>query len=180
MNTIKLLILFAILMAAVWSDVVRRKIPNHLVVAGALIGFAASATAEGIGVAQAAGGLALGFVFLLPLYALRALGAGDVKLMAAAGTFLGIKGVIVAVLAAFLAGGLLSIAFGLHAGTLRPALRNLRFLAYQCAGWLAGGNPLPRASDIPISQTRLPYSVAIACGVTSYFAGLYYYTGTLA
>lgn len=178
MNTLRLIVLFVILMTAMWSDVRLRKIPNRLVVVTALLGFAFSAMADGIGVAQAAGGLALGFVFLIPLHALRAMGAGDVKLMAALGTFLGVNGTVVAVLATFLAGGLLSIAYALHTGTLRQTGQNLRFLVWHCAVRLAGGT-VPRMEEFPVSGARLPYSIAIACGVASWFAGRYYYTGAL-
>lgn len=178
MTTIKLLVLFAVMTAAVWSDISLRKIPNRLVVAATLLGFAGSAMAEGIGLAQAAGGFALGFAALLPLYALHAMGAGDVKLMAAVGTFLGVKGVLIAVVATFAAGGLLAIAFGLHAGTLRQALGNIRLFVYQCAMRLAGAE-VARDELMPVTHTRLPYSVAIASGVTTYFAAMYYYTGAL-
>ena len=79
-------------------------------------------------------GLALGLLLLLPLYLLGACGAGDVKLMAMTGAFLGPQDALGAILMTFLAGGLLA---ALH-WHLAPA-----------------GKPKP---------VRMPYAPAIALG----------------
>src|ERR1017187_8533560 len=74
-----------LLIAAAVFDVRYRRIPNWLTVSGVLVGVALNA-AIGLpeaGTAFALEGLALGFGVYFLLYVLHAMGAGDVKLMAA-------------------------------------------------------------------------------------------------
>src|SRR4051812_41776207 len=86
-------LLSALLLIAVWTDVRNRRIPNKLVFIGAGLGLLLnSVLPEGVGQIsaqpgalgfwQAVSGLGLGLTIMLPLHALRALGAGDVKLTA--------------------------------------------------------------------------------------------------
>src|SRR5271157_3131734 len=78
-------VLLIVLLAAAVFDVRYRRIPNWLTVGGAVLGIAMNAVIgpplAGIGFALAGLGVAFGIYVLL--YALRAMGAGDVKLMAA-------------------------------------------------------------------------------------------------
>ena len=74
----------------------------------------------------AAGGLLLGFAIMLPLYVLHAMGAGDVKLMAMVGAFLGLDETLQAVLCAFIVGGVGAIGFALLKGRVGRMLRNAR------------------------------------------------------
>ncbi len=67
-----------------------------------------------------AGGI-IGLMVFLPLYAKAAMGAGDIKLMAIVGTFLGVKGVLISALLTALAGGVLALWFFLaRAGSQLP------------------------------------------------------------
>jgi prepilin peptidase CpaA len=105
--TTALLLLF--LAGAVITDLRARIIPNVLVLSGALSGvLLAGLHPEGIGLLRALGGLALGLAIFLPLYLLRAMGAGDVKLMAMAGAFLGYAAIAEAALWVLLTGGVLA------------------------------------------------------------------------
>ena len=81
----------AILIVAAIGDLRTRRIPNRLVAVLALLGIAYSvARAPGIpGLFQAGGGLLAGLACWLPFYVMGWLGAGDVKLYAAAGAWLG-------------------------------------------------------------------------------------------
>src|SRR5262245_23535685 len=113
-----IVLLAGLLAWAVASDVRSRRIPNKLVVAGLLAGLALQATVTpgaglfsepfgALGLLKASAGMALGLVLLLPMYALGAMGAGDVKLMAMLGAFLGPLDILGAGLSSVLAGGLL-------------------------------------------------------------------------
>jgi prepilin peptidase CpaA len=85
------LVLVVILLVAAIFDIRYRRIPNWLTMSGVLLGFAMNALIgppEG-GVLFALEGLAAGFGVYLFLYLLRAMGAGDVKLMAAVGAMVG-------------------------------------------------------------------------------------------
>ncbi|MDP5238042.1 prepilin peptidase [Uliginosibacterium sp. 31-16] len=164
-------LLLALLAAALWQDIISRRIPNRLVLAGLLAGLACNALlsqgaglfmadAGGLGLGKALLGMLAGGAMLLPLYLLRAMGAGDVKLMAVVGAFLGPLQAFGAALLTFLAGGLLALAAALFARSLPQVLNNLRLmLLYLASGREAG----LRVSDAPTSG-RLPYAVAIAIG----------------
>src|ERR1700689_1112140 len=84
-------ILLGILVAiAAVFDIRYRRIPNWLVLAGIIFGFAWNVYSSGwSGLGHAAAGLGLGFALYFPLYLLRARGAGDVKLLAAVGAITG-------------------------------------------------------------------------------------------
>jgi prepilin peptidase CpaA len=75
--------------AAVY-DIRYRRIPNWLVLAGIVAGFAWNALSSGgPGFGRAAAGLGLGFILYFPLYLIRGRRAGDVKLLAAVGSIVG-------------------------------------------------------------------------------------------
>src|SRR6188472_185913 len=114
-----------LVMASV-SDVRSRRIPNRLVLFLALAGLVYSivSTPTWSGVARSLIALAIGFGLWIPFYALRMLGAGDVKLFAAASCWLAPAHVVAAALLSAIAGGVLSIvglvlAHGLGLTTLR-------------------------------------------------------------
>ena len=89
---------------AALCDVRTRRIPNHLVLAGLLLGLV-NAGLQGIWFDSLCGGglaLALGFV----PFALRALGAGDVKATIVVGLFVGPIGVLQVVLLTALSSGI--------------------------------------------------------------------------
>lgn len=107
-----LITVFLIMLVSTCSitDIVSRRIPNPLLVAG--LGVALLCHGIGYGVAGLMSsflGLILGGLMFLPLYVLGGTSAGDVKLMAIVGALLGSKGVIVAGIASFISGGILGV-----------------------------------------------------------------------
>lgn len=164
-------LLAALLATALWHDLVSRRIPNRVVLAGLLAGLACQlflpqgagffrSSPGSLGVVSALLGLLAGGGLLLPLYLLRAMGAGDVKLMAAVGVFLGPLQVVGAVLLTFLAGGVLALLAALVSRSFGQVLNNLRLmLLYLVAGKEAG----LKLADAPTSG-RLPYALAICVG----------------
>ena len=105
-----------LLLGAVWAalafDLRQRRIPNALTFGAAATGIAVQTALLGAtGLLMALTGLGVGLLILLPGYILRATGAGDVKLMAAAGTFLGPYWVLVAGVLSILVGALIAAAF---------------------------------------------------------------------
>jgi prepilin peptidase CpaA len=108
------------------TDLARRRIPNVLTFGSALAGLVWHGWADGLGGAGwAAAGWAVGIALLLPLYLLRSLGAGDVKLIAAFGAWLGPTDVAWAGLYGTIAGGVVALAVALATGYLGTAYRNL-------------------------------------------------------
>ncbi len=164
-----------LLAGASWTDARSRRISNKLVLAGALTGLALntllpvgdglfSAAPGGLGFSGALGGGAVGLGLLLPFYLLRIMGAGDVKLMAMVGSFLGPASILGAVLMALLAGGILALAVAFWKGIVRSTLANVRsMLINTLLSALSGpAKPIERLPAAPAAT--LPYALAIAAG----------------
>ena len=149
-----------LLVAACVTDVRQRRIPNPLVIALAVTGLAYSVSMEPWlgGLGRALGGLALGFAIWIGFYAVGAIGAGDVKLFAAAGAWLGPGGAWRAALVAAAFGGVLALAALARERRVREGLEKVMVS-------VSSRSVAPLAADpaTPRSQ-QLPYGVALACG----------------
>ena len=165
-------VLALLLGMAVRTDLLERRIPNALVVRGLLLALTLHALAllgGGAGLAGSSAwaplaGLLVGGIALLPLYLVRACGAGDVKLMAVVGAFVGPSNALVAVLGTLVAGGILSLAFMLARGVAVRTLANLRGMLVSWSQGLRGGRGMHLPPPLEATAARLPYAVAIACG----------------
>ena len=145
-------LLLPLLAIAVVSDMASRRVPNVLVVIILGCGLVAQTIAVFPGgIVWSLGGALLGFLVLLPFYAFGGMGAGDVKLLAAAGSFLGPAGVLLAGVVTLVAGGVLAL------GVL--AWRSLRALPLAARP----GSQLPAAP----AEIYLPYSLAIFAGASA-------------
>ena len=164
-------VLIGLLTIAAISDVRTSRIPNWLVFGGALYALAYNALypvyPRDIGILFALGGLSVGLVALLPGYLLRVLGAGDVKLMAMVGSFVGTWAAVEAVLASLITGGMLAVVMSLYSGRLLLMLRNVVALFRGTVLTFAtapGGLTIQGGG----SAGRMPYGLAIALGTISY------------
>lgn len=152
--------LLVLLALAAWQDIRHYRIANALTLGGALLGAGLSVVLpEGQGLALSLAGVVVGLLILLPLYALGAMGAGDVKLLAMAGAFTGPAGAVLIGLYTLIAGGVLALAVAVGGGRLQQALRNVRVMMVSC---LAPSTASVQAA--PASAGRLPYGVAILMG----------------
>lgn len=166
--------LVLLLLIAIMTDVHHHRIPNLLVLIGLIAGTAfqclpyqegefLSATGPESGLVPALAGIALGFLLPLPLYLLRAMGAGDVKLLMVVGAFLGPSQILGVLVLTFAAGGLLALLTLLYRRSFATLLTNLRFMLI--AGAVrASGAEAPRIEPLQTTAGRLPYAVAIALG----------------
>jgi prepilin peptidase CpaA len=144
-------ILLIFLAVAVVTDIHRRRIPNVLVALMLGCGIVLNLSFLGVpGALSVLGGVVVGFLILIPFYALGGLGAGDVKLLVGVGSFLGPWGVLLAGVSTLVLGGVLGIAaiFWQRIGTVMAA-RSLS---------------IPPSVPIEASAVRIPYSLAIAAG----------------
>jgi prepilin peptidase CpaA len=167
----RIAILFVLLIIAAVSDWRSYRIPNWLTFGGMAFGLlynAASPAFLHTGFLWALGGLALGFVMMLPMYLLKTMGAGDVKLMAMIGAFLGAPDTFHAALSSFLVGGLAALAFALFHRSLLRMLSNTASVV-QAMAWSTLARTLPDAR-IAASQSvgKLPYGVSIGIGTMGY------------
>jgi prepilin peptidase CpaA len=155
-----------IALSACVTDVRSRRIPNVLTFGSAAAALAFGLASGGFqGLGWAAAGWAVGAVLFFPLFALGGLGAGDVKLLAALGAWLGPGLAVWVALLAALAGGPLAVAVALSRGYARQALGNLwGLLTY----WrVLGLRPHPGLTleSAPSTTPRLPYALPIAAGL---------------
>jgi prepilin peptidase CpaA len=122
------------------------------------------------GAGTGVGGAAVGFGLFFPLFALGGMGAGDVKLMAALGAWLGPAGAAWTALYAAIAGGVMAVVVGLARGYLRTAFANIWTLL---GFWrFAGIRPLDGITLRTSKSPRLPYALPIAAGL---FAALWFH-----
>ena len=164
-------VLIGTLLLAGAIDLVHRRIPNWLVLAGlgyALVynGLHPDYVHDGVGVLGELEGVGVGFVLTLPFYLLRGMAAGDVKLMAMTGAYLGPWDGLHAVLWSFMAGGVLALAIVLVKGRLGRLWRNLSQAVLVGSLQLAAGNAPAAQISSSESAGLLPYAVAIAAGTT--------------
>jgi prepilin peptidase CpaA len=155
-------IAFAAVMAlALVHDVRERRIPNWLVLAGLAAGIglrvAAGAGPFGMGVA----GAALALMLTFPLFLLRGMGGGDVKLFVVAGAFLGPLAFLYALVASALIGGAIGLVAALKNGVLLTALLRTRDLAFRAATL---GRQGERMTIDTAGAITVPYGAAIALG----------------
>jgi prepilin peptidase CpaA len=154
-------------LVAASMDIVSRRIPNWLVGSGLLVALAVLVSLHGVAAGGSAWfmGAATGFAALLPFYLLRGMAAGDVKLMAMVGAWLGASAACYIVLATFIVGGLGSVLVVASRGHLARLLRNVRAMALRTRLRLAHCDiSAPSGQADAESVGSIPYGVAIAAG----------------
>src|SRR4029453_13014923 len=96
----------ALALVACLFDVSTSRIPNKLTFTTAALAILFHVAAPaGAGLSHAALGLLVGLLVFFPLFALGAMGAGDVKLMAAVGAWIGAGSVVFVALYGSVGGG---------------------------------------------------------------------------
>ena len=149
--------------AASFCDLRTRRVPNALTLGAAAIAVALHTVVSGwSGLLMAVGGWVVGLVLFAPLYALQGMGAGDVKLLAAIGAWLGPVGALWTALYGAMAGGVLALAVALSRGYATKALRNVG--AILRAWSMTGPQPVSGLTLADASSVRLPYALPLAVG----------------
>ena len=139
-------------------DMQVRRVPNPLTLGIASVGLTLAAFhATPVGITGALAGLGVGLALMLPGHIIGATGAGDVKLFAALGTFLGPARIGMAFLYMALVGAALAMAIAYRRGRLRMTLEGMAAIVR------TGG---AAAADIerPSQHNRFAYAPAIALG----------------
>jgi prepilin peptidase CpaA len=167
---VNLIILLAIAMGiAVIEDIRRLKIPNWVTYPTMFLALFAHLVSGGVeGLLFSAGGLASGIgVFIIP-YLMGGMGAGDAKLMGAAGAILGAKGVLMASILVVLVGGVYgAILFALNR---RYAASFVRRFAATIKTFLLTRSFIIIPPDDKEKQPVLRYAIPIAIGTFCYLA----------
>ena len=175
------LVLLALVIAAGVFDARYRRIPNWLTVTGVLIGLGLNTFQQGVvpsavirgtwqGLVFSLAGLLTGFGVYLVLYMLRAMGAGDVKLMAAVGSMVGWQNWFGIFLITAVVGGVLSIVVSLAKRRLGKTLFNVGFILHEMKSLRPAylkNEELDVKSD---KALRLPHGLVIAVGTLIFLA----------
>jgi prepilin peptidase CpaA len=171
MSRASALALAALVIIAAAFDLRTRKIPNWLCAAGFLGGFACQiALFQWAGARDAALGAGLALLIYLPLFALRAVGGGDVKLMAAVGSLAGPKSWIAIFLITAISGGAIALVMIAVKGRIGRTLRNVGILLTELAHFRAP-HRVEQELDVSSGQgLRLPHGCTIAAGTLLYLA----------
>jgi len=163
----------ALTLSAALLDWRSRRIPNWLTVPGLLIGVGTHSLLTGWhGTLFALEGAALALVLLIPLVLLRALGAGDWKLMGAVGAFLGPILFLFVLLGSIFASGIMAVVQVLRVGRVMETLRNMAVLV---RGFFAFG--LKKNPQISLDNPRLlklPFGVAVAAATIVCFCAAHW------
>jgi prepilin peptidase CpaA len=155
-----------------WLDGRTRRIPNWFTVTGFVTGVILNTIISGPrGTLAAIEGAGLGLAILLPMVLVRAMGAGDWKLMGAIGALLGPKMLFLVLLASILIAGFMSVVLMIRAKRVRETLRNLSSLILWFLTFGMRTNP-----EISLDNPRLlklPFGVAAAIGTVVCFIAVH-------
>ena len=172
--SLKSSIVLALSTLIAWGDLLHYRISNRAVLLTLMMGLAWNASnALWIGAAMGLLGVLVGFVLLVPFYAMGGVTAGDVKWLAALGAWYGPRGIVGVFLVSSILLGvfcLVSIAYR-YIGMVRPTPR--ASLAMESRGTLGLGTSRignkARIDDVYCSADRrsvlIPYAVPVAIGV---------------
>jgi len=168
------ILLLALVLTAAFYDLRWRRIPNWLVAAGMLLGLGLNALLADFSifgaVAGAGGwlgalkGFGVAFAVYFPLYLLRAMGAGDVKLMMAIGAIAGWRNWFVIFVITGVAGGVIAICVLLWRKRVKKTMWNVGFLLNRVFHLQA---PYMSNEELDVrspKSARLPHALSIATG----------------
>jgi len=160
-----------VLVVAAVIDGWKLKVPNWLTFPLILGGWAYSgATLGWEGLAASLLGTAVGLGLLLPLYAIGGMGAGDVKLLAGVGAWVGASVTFYAFCVSALAGGIIGLAMVLYRGKLRHHLLQFNGILLEILTIRNPSELAAIAAQRKSSMLLLPYGIPIAIGTIVYFA----------
>lgn len=154
-SSLQVVLILLLLVAGVVNDLRSKKVRNQIVIAGFVIGLIFVTATQGLS------GLFIGFLsFLtalaavLPLYLLRVIGGGDVKLLLAASVLMDWKTVLITVFASMIWGSVLGVLQVVLKGRGKAFAHNMFALANRA-----------KLSETTVHKT--PFTVALLFGYLS-------------
>lgn len=158
-------------------DVRMFKVHNLLTVPLAISGVAYHAFSDGgAGLGYSLAGLSLGFASLIVFYALGGIGAGDVKLMAGVGAWLGGWLTLNVIVISGVAAGVYSLVLILTYGGVRQVVTNLNVLIYRVRAMAIHFGSDERVEEVvataPNRHRRLvPFAAMVLTGIVGVMLG---------
>ena len=159
-----------ILILAAWIDGRDLKVPNWITYPMVLSGLLYSLVSGGLGgLGEGMLGMTVGLLTLLPLYAVGGMGAGDVKLMAGIGAWMGWKVTLLSFCVTAVVGALMSVDMVLYRRA--SALHTGRFFMI-LGEWARVRNPVVLSEIAAVRKPQmllLPYGIPICIGTIGFF-----------
>jgi prepilin peptidase CpaA len=161
--------LVLLVIAAAILDFRTRRIPNWLTLLGVIMGLGLNTflhweddrwmSFKGLGIA---------FALYFPLFLLRAMGAGDVKLMAAVGAFAGWRNWLAILVVTSIFGGIAAVVLIASKGRFAKTLQNIQGILVSARHLQAPYADNPQLDVRSEQGLRLPHGVAIAFGTLAF------------
>lgn len=165
-----------ILIVAAWIDGKELRVPNWITFPMVLSGLVFCTVTDGwSGLGFGLIGMCVGLLTLLPLYAVGGMGAGDVKLMAGIGAWLGWEITFYAFCVSTIVGAIMAVCMALYRKSFKKHYDNFQMIALE---WMQVRNPRELsqiAAERKSSMLLLPYGIPICIGSIGYFM----YTGIM-
>src|ERR1051325_10371445 len=176
MNPPVAILLVLLVLTAALFDIRSRRIPNWLTLSGIILGFALNALLAYPfpmdGLKHAGLGMLFAFAVYFVLYLIHAMGAGDVKLMAAVGAILASPfGWFKLFIVTALIGGLFAVVLLLAKGRVRKTFWNVAYLVNELGHARA---PYMSREELDVKSPKavtLPHGFTIAVSCVVFLAG---------
>ncbi|MBV9304259.1 MAG: prepilin peptidase [Acidobacteriaceae bacterium] len=178
-NVLKVLLIAIVVIAGVY-DLRFRRIPNWLNLSGVLLGIvintAVFAEVDGVfrlmnaltGLKLAALGIGCALIVYVPLYLIRGMGAGDVKLMAAVGAIAGPWNWLCIFVATALLGGVVSLVFVAMKRRLHHTCANVGMIITELCRWRIPGETNTELDVRSPQSLGMPHGTLIALGAFAF------------
>ncbi len=160
-----------VLIIAAYIDGKELRVPNWITFPMVLSGLAYNTYLDGTGgLWYAFIGMIVGLATLMPLYAVGGMGAGDVKLMAGIGAWLGAGATWNAFLATVIVGGIMALAMVLKRRAWDKHFRNFLMIIAEFVNIKDPRILSGIAAERKPRMLLLPYGIPICIGSIAYFA----------
>ncbi len=150
-------------------DGIALRVPNWLTFSMIFLGWVTSGALLGwTGFWASLSGTLVGLGLLLPLYAIGGMGAGDVKLLAGVGAWLGAAHTLAAFVVSAIVGAILALVLALWHRQIGQFATNLRLIATEIVVVRNPGELAELAAARKRRALLLPYGIPIALGCIGY------------
>jgi|GraSoiStandDraft_41_1057321.scaffolds.fasta_scaffold2772291_1 prepilin peptidase CpaA len=172
---VQIALLLLVIPAAIF-DIRSRRIPNWLNLSGLILGFALNiflADRVTAGLKHSALGMLFAFAVYFVLYLIHAMGAGDVKMMAAVGSIVGPADWLGIFVITAIIGGVFALILMFSKGRARKTLWNVGYLLSEVSHFRA---PYMTREELDVKSAkaaRLPHGFTIAIGCVIFIAAGY-------
>lgn len=160
--------MLVVITAAIF-DLRWRRVPNWLTVSGVLLGLGLNTILlRSEGLWSSLEGLGLALLIYVPLYLLRGMGGGDVKLMAAVGAIAGPGNWLRIFFFTLIFGAVVAIILIFVKRRVRRTFQNIGLILLSLG---SGRAPYAKNPELDVREEkglRLPHAVTIACGAIAF------------